>query len=123
MYFLGTRPHNQESLGQESAPSDELGELVWRTSPKIEIIDFIKLAYAFHHSGILQAKSGNVTETVEFLANSLNYPIPKQWSSNLSKCLANANNGFDHYAIFSEIRGGFESFLDDWKKKREKKEK
>lgn len=99
--------------------NDEI--LLWRQDPKVDLIDFLKLAYSFHHSGILRAPSGNVTDTVELLALQLNFPLPERWQSNLSAGFENVNSNHDHYEFMNLLRGGLTNYIQSRNEKKEKK--
>jgi hypothetical protein len=121
--FLGYDPNQTEALERNEMQGLDQGKLVWRTTPKVEIVDFLKLAYALHHSGILKAQSGNITDTVKELSQRLDFKLPSRWHSNLSEAFEGVNADYDHYQFLDEIRQGLSLYIAERSAKKESKSK
>jgi hypothetical protein len=123
LFFLGSKPDQMEELQPEEVQFQVQGEFVWRTTPKVEIIDFLKLAYALHHAGILKSKSGHVTDTVNILAGRLDYKLPTRWHSNLTEGFEGVNADYNHFQFLDEIKKGLQIYIHSRSEKKESQKK
>lgn len=124
--FLGSNPNTNDEMRNEETDNSNSARktsLVWRNQPKVEIIDFLKLAYALHHSGILKAQSENITDTVNELAQRLDFQLPPRWHSNLREGFEGVNADYNHFEFIDEIKNGLMAYITsrDEKKRSQKK--
>jgi hypothetical protein len=87
-------------------------EVEWTGDNNSGKLDFIKLIYGMHYSGLLNNGKGEITKIVESLAYQFNVKLGKSWQSSLTRNRQERNIDYDQYKIFKEVEAGYAKYIE-----------